>query len=203
MSALRDRKRFWWRIWVENGRPRSGVVYDCYKGSKKLFRKVSRLLLTSFLENNFSKVNQLFNQGNLRKFWKMIKKTKKVKTNGLTVDSLAEHFEHVMTEKGTLTDEQRSIADTVNRKAAQVNSRLSSVQVYPRVIASLIDKLNAHCSPGIDGITSENLKFGKSPILCSILAQVFFRCLVVSCCTNFVYWWSDYTNIQKTISESK
>ena len=32
LSQLRDRKRFWWKIWVDNGRPRHGAVFDCYEG---------------------------------------------------------------------------------------------------------------------------------------------------------------------------
>ena len=26
LSVLRDRKRFWWHLWVENGRPNKGAV---------------------------------------------------------------------------------------------------------------------------------------------------------------------------------
>ena len=40
LSQLRDRKQFWWKIWVENGRLRHGAVFDCYKGVKKLFHKL-------------------------------------------------------------------------------------------------------------------------------------------------------------------
>ena len=30
--SLSDRKRFWWHLWVNNGRPPSGVVWECWKG---------------------------------------------------------------------------------------------------------------------------------------------------------------------------
>ena len=42
LSALRDRKRFWWSLWDQNGRPRSGVVFDCYKSITKLRIKSCR-----------------------------------------------------------------------------------------------------------------------------------------------------------------
>ena len=42
LSRLRDRKRFWWSLWVANDRPRTGAVFSCYKGVKKLFRKLQR-----------------------------------------------------------------------------------------------------------------------------------------------------------------
>ena len=34
LSVIRDRKRFWYSIWSQNGKPRSGVVFECYKGVK-------------------------------------------------------------------------------------------------------------------------------------------------------------------------
>ena len=38
----RDRQRFWYRIWISVGRPRSGCVYCCYKLAKKVYRTVCR-----------------------------------------------------------------------------------------------------------------------------------------------------------------
>ena len=29
LSLIRDKKRFWWSLWVDNGRPRVGLVFDC------------------------------------------------------------------------------------------------------------------------------------------------------------------------------
>lgn len=37
----------------------------------------------------------------------------------------------------------------------------------------MITGLNCNCSPGIDGITSEHLKFGHTNKLCSVLAHFF------------------------------
>ena len=34
LSKLRDRKRFWWKLWVENGRPREGSVFSVYKARR-------------------------------------------------------------------------------------------------------------------------------------------------------------------------
>jgi protein tyrosine phosphatase len=42
LTQARDTKRFWWRLWSDNGRPREGEVYKCYKNVKKLFRESSR-----------------------------------------------------------------------------------------------------------------------------------------------------------------
>ncbi len=36
LSEIRDKKWFWWRIWVDIGRPRQGAVYVAYKRVKTL-----------------------------------------------------------------------------------------------------------------------------------------------------------------------
>ena len=46
LSQARHTKRFWWRLWSDNGKPREGEIYKCYKNVKKLFRKLSRHCLT-------------------------------------------------------------------------------------------------------------------------------------------------------------
>ena len=38
VQRLRDKKKFWWRLWSTCGRPRSGTVYECYKDLKRRFR---------------------------------------------------------------------------------------------------------------------------------------------------------------------
>ena len=41
LSRLRNKKRFWWKLWIDNGRPQTGVISECYRGIKTLYRKVS------------------------------------------------------------------------------------------------------------------------------------------------------------------
>ena len=31
LSCLKDHKRFWWCLWINNGHSKSGAVHDCYK----------------------------------------------------------------------------------------------------------------------------------------------------------------------------
>jgi hypothetical protein len=47
LNKLKDKKRFWWQLWVSNGRPREGAVFECYKGTKRLFRKTCRQNITN------------------------------------------------------------------------------------------------------------------------------------------------------------
>ena len=69
LSNLRDRKRCWWRMWVDNGRPRTGCVYDCYKGVKKMFRRVFRQSVDNVMHEHYYKLQNLYTQRNMRSFW--------------------------------------------------------------------------------------------------------------------------------------
>ena len=42
LSYLRDRKRFWWKVWVDCDRPREGAVYNVYKSTKKFILRLKR-----------------------------------------------------------------------------------------------------------------------------------------------------------------
>ena len=50
LSRARDTKRFWWQHWNDNGRPRDGDVFRCYKNEKKLYRQLSRQCI--YAKNN-------------------------------------------------------------------------------------------------------------------------------------------------------
>ena len=79
-----------------------------------------------------------------------------------------------MTDRGQLTKEQAQIANEVD-SWLQIHSknRKMETSVSDDVIAKLIDRLNSNCSHGIDNITMEHLKYGKSDILCTALADLF------------------------------
>ena len=53
LSFYRDRKRFWWSLWVNADRPNSGVLYDCYKHAKKVFRRESRRCIRIHVEISY------------------------------------------------------------------------------------------------------------------------------------------------------
>ena len=91
LSFMRDKKRFWWSLWVDNGRPRNGPVFYCYEGVKKLFRQISRQCADNLLNVNNYQFNTLFNHRKLTAFWNCVKisrKNKAIKSN-LQVDTLS------------------------------------------------------------------------------------------------------------------
>ena len=179
LSYMRDRKRFWWKIWTDNGRPKKGAVYECYKGIKKMFRRLSRKCMDNLLAQNFSKFNDLYCNRKLSAFWKTLKNSRRCKANStLKPESLARYYCNIMTDTGPFTPEQVARAKTVEKWYKDL--AMSGYQKYfvsPETICDFITKLNSNCAPGLDGLTSEHLKYGKSNILCSVLSDL-FSCLL-------------------------
>ena len=44
LSALRDKKRIWWSIWVGCNRPRTGIIFDILKDLKKKFTSYAEIM---------------------------------------------------------------------------------------------------------------------------------------------------------------
>ena len=81
LSQLRDKKRFWWSLWVSNGRPQSGIVYDILKDLKKKFRKISRSNINKLAMKDTNRINTEFKNKNLNIIWNKLKIHKKLKVN--------------------------------------------------------------------------------------------------------------------------
>jgi len=179
LSKLRDKKRFWWHLWVDCGRPRQGSVYDCYKGVKKMFRRTARDCMNIMFQSSFNKFNELYYSKNLQAFWQYVKRSRKKSVNSiLEPDMLASHYEQIMSDDGILSAEQIHISESVDKMYDKLTQCIySQIAVSAETVSLLIDKLNSNCAPGIDGVTSEHLKHGKSGILCNVLSQLYTCCL--------------------------
>ena len=177
LSMLRNRKRFWWKIWSEAGRPRSGQVFECYKGCKKLFRKRSRHYMSSMLEDDFRRTNQLFHDGRMRRFWKRVNSRKPAPRSVLTETVLADFYADIMSDQGSLSEEQQLVASQVDMKAAAIARDHRTETVSVERVSALIDRLRSHCAPGVDSISTEHLKHGKSAHLCALIARLLSHCL--------------------------
>ena len=73
LSHPRDRKRFWWRLWNDNDRPRAGAVYETYKYIKTLFRRRTRQCVDRSVNNKYQKLNVMLKNRKMSAFWNVIK----------------------------------------------------------------------------------------------------------------------------------
>ena len=58
-SRARDTKRFWWHLWVANDRPRSGMVFSCYKNAKRFIRDLWRRCIADYQNETYRHIETL------------------------------------------------------------------------------------------------------------------------------------------------
>jgi hypothetical protein len=187
LSRLRDRKRFWWNMWVQNGRPRSGVVFDCWKGVKKLFRQASRRNVHRLLDLKYEKLNNLYNNRKMGAFWNFIEKKQRRKTiSALYTQQFADFYSNIMQDKGVLSNEHINVSDTVKAHYDVVSSGQYDCQVQPDRIKDIILSLGKGCSVGCDGVSTEHLVFGMSDVLCDHMANLYTN-ILTTCIVPHVF----------------
>ena len=72
-SHIRDRKRFWWRLWNDNDRPRARAVYETYTYIKNVFRRRIRQFVDRSVNNTYKKLYVMLKNRKLSAFWNVIK----------------------------------------------------------------------------------------------------------------------------------
>jgi len=163
------------------GRPAYGEAYECYKLARKTYRKVCRRAVNDKSRVLHKILNELCHTKRQGAFWNLIRKTKSqpINSEAITTEQLQDYFQR----KFTAPDEESSFIqqakDTVNKKY----DKLCAPGLYNGVISenkiiSLIKQLCMGCSPGIDGIKTEHLRYGigtSLPLQLSIMLSVCLR----------------------------
>ena len=97
LSKLRDRKRFWWNLWVDNGRPREGAVFSVYKDVKKAFRRRSRYHVANQSRNEHYKLYEMIKARDMTGFWNVIKRRRSIQVkSSLTASDFNSFYGDVM-----------------------------------------------------------------------------------------------------------
>ena len=172
LNDLRDRKRFWWRLWCSIGRPREGHVFEVWKQCKKAFRHYFRAKASYSYNIRFSKINSMFLSN--KPFWNLLRlksKRKSILNNDLT--GFSDHFKDIMNDKGNLDEDQGQISDFVNRQYDSMKDELMPYSISSDAISKLLSKLKKRSAPGLDGITAEHLTYSSSESVCTFLSKVY------------------------------
>ena len=74
VKPYRDRSLMWFRMWLENGRPGAGVVYECMKKAKRDYKRVSRWVLRNQEKLTASKMADALLSKRERDFWTEVNK---------------------------------------------------------------------------------------------------------------------------------
>ena len=174
LSQLRDKKRFWWTIWVNCGRPKQGTVFEIKKYLKKQFRQLSRRAIRNLAGRDISQLNCYFTAGNMKAFWNKLKRVQQNHVDShLSPTKLADHYRRIMTDCATLDASQKQITELVQSKAKDFSHNLSPIKITQESLQFIIKKLRRDVAPGLDGVTAEHLQHGLSLSLLTVLANVF------------------------------
>lgn len=175
LSELRDKKRYWWSIWVSAGRPRNGTIFEIWKGLKKQFRRQARHNVQNMISRDLNIINNLYNKRQMKAFWNKLKRHQQGKVcSTLSAENLAQFYKTIMSDDGELTDAQTDIKNSVhNYSTKNSNYSTTDVVIEPDLVKRLVKSLKQGTSPGCDGITVEHLTYGMSHTLASILAQLY------------------------------
>ena len=96
-AHLRDRKRFWWKVWVDCDRPREGSVYNVYKSTKKNFRRRSRHHATNRVTNEHAKLYSMLKSQNMTGFWKVILRKRSIQVkSSLSTSNFNVFYSNIM-----------------------------------------------------------------------------------------------------------
>jgi hypothetical protein len=180
-----------WHEWRDNGRPRSGSLYNSYKEAKKTFRKAMKMAEMEYQKQEMLKIA---NSSDLdQKFvWHMVNKAKKKKkriipvtVNEKTVcdpDDIRQQWKEYFCSLYNPQD-HTSFDDTykVNIETeleemeitSQQEAKISKLKLVSNAeLSKCIKSLKSNKAAGWDGITAEHIKYGGE-YLVSTLCQLF------------------------------
>ena len=87
-ATLRDSKRFWWKLWVETGRPREGSVFTdslCTRMSRK--HSGADLGTTLLTRKEHYKLYEMIKARDMTGFWNVIKRRRSIQVKSSLTDS--------------------------------------------------------------------------------------------------------------------
>ena len=166
----------WWKIGVENGRPRHGAIFDCYKGDKKLFRKICRRKITYVNNNELHNINECYKARKMSSFWNQIKNKRQQQRINSSFDAhqLAEYYRGTMGSDNTsLTPCQCQIDKVVRDAFHEWGGSPQHTVLTDRQFDRAICALRKNVSAGVDGISAEYFIYGSSEILRSHLLAIY------------------------------
>ena len=182
-TRARDKNRFYHSLWKEAGCPTQGQLYISYKEARKSYRNVCRTSVNKMSKEKYNNLNKLCNERRSRKFWNLIRKTKKQnksQNNFITVEKLSNHFSNKFTDSKTVNEFIRLADVTVSKKYeklcdSSVNNPRLTVSVQS--VVKYIKQLNTYCSPGIDGISSEHLIYALDSTVILYISKLLSLCV--------------------------
>ena len=130
-------------------------------------------------------LNCLYKGHNFRKFWNLVRRTKRGNSSDddISMQVIERHFRAKFED----TDDPDTLSDIHVRTLAmrEVDDKYASIMstiardkaISPSMIKRYIKSLNTGCSPGLDGIMTEHLKYSIDSRIPAILSSVLTLCV--------------------------
>ena len=116
---------------------------------------------------------------NINAFWNTIAKRKKLETkSNIKANDFSLYYSKIMNDDNHLTDEQNKISEFVDSiLSINLKTEKSDINISVHKLASAINEFKNNCSPSLDGISSEHLRYCNSSLLNECLADLYTVCL--------------------------
>ncbi len=181
-TVARDRMRFWRNLWWMCDKVRHGVVYNCYKNTKKLYRQIRRQAISNMHQSRYDLITNLFSCKTSKQFWNRVRMSKDKTTQSadkIDIITLANFYKEKFSEQNRQkTDTIKQAELDVMRKYDDIQSQVDTNYVFStEKVVKYIQKLRRGAAPGCDGITAEHLKFSINSDLPSYLSNVLSVCV--------------------------
>ena len=155
-TQAQSKNRFWYRLWRDNDKPTHGVIHECYKASKRQFRKTCRIAQKNCTNRQYNAISCYMKYKNTNKLWAAVKQMKNTKQDMHASKDELREFLCVKFDDPNLDTHAQA------RENVQIHFTTSSVDKgfgFPEaLVKKYILKLKSAAAPGIDGITPDHLK---------------------------------------------
>ena len=130
-TRARDRNRLFFHIWKSVGRPKQGVTYDCYRESRRAYRRTCKQAVENGYSKKFNLINKLYKENKTARMWNLVRKSKGNRTseNAINMNTLKEHF-RVKFDAVPLNKTQCEALDTVNIKYDDMRNACDDLSVF-------------------------------------------------------------------------
>ena len=181
MKPFRNDCLFWGKIWRDLGKPRTGVVSDIYKSTKRNYHKAIREHKRNIKDYQKCKIGEAVSQNNHRDLWSELSKIKgKHKLSSPNIDGHTSdndicnvfHNKYKHLYNSVASDDTHLYNLSTELENCVKQSHKTDFSASPKMIKDCLVKLKADKSDGDVGLWSNHLIYA-APALIEMVAQLF------------------------------
>jgi len=155
-TNAKSKNMFWRKLWMENGKPTHGIVYECYKDTKRQFRRACRSAQHESARDKYNIMNCYMRHRNTNKLWAAVKR---LKSTNHEIQVPKEELRNYFIRKFNNTDSEQH---EISHNMVQEHFAASEVDINfvfsEALVRKYISKLKPNAAAGIDGISPQHFK---------------------------------------------